>query len=156
MRDNQVYTRSNDVANPAVHLIVSSNKSGKAVNVWLPPLEGFAENAQSPYQFEVEDLKLGYFTGLEVSHEPGQWAVWTGVVLMGIGLTFVFYIAHTRFWAVLFVTRRASWLMGGRNREPEPRCLRGAFPRADRKIETDIKVATGNRRPSRVAAIAGR
>ena len=25
---------------------------------------------------EAIDLKMGYFTGLEVSHEPGQWAVW--------------------------------------------------------------------------------
>ena len=46
------------------------------------------------------DLKPGYFTGLEVSHEPGQWAVWTGVVLMGFGLAIVFYFVHTRFWAV--------------------------------------------------------
>jgi cytochrome c biogenesis protein len=98
--DGQVYTRSNSVQNPAAHLLVTSRKSGKRVNFWLPALEGFAENARSPYQFEAVDLKMGYFTGLEVSHEPGQWAVWAGVVMMGIGLAFVFYMAHTRFWAV--------------------------------------------------------
>ena len=80
--------------------------------MWLPPLEGFAENAKAPYLFEALDLKPGYFTGLEVSHEPGQWAVWAGVVLMGIGLTFVFYVAHTRFWAVAVWDARGNLLFG--------------------------------------------
>ena len=155
VRDNQVYTRSNDVANPAVHLIVSSNKSGKAVNVWLPPLEGFAENAQSPYQFEVQDLKLGYFTGLEVSHEPGQWAVWTGVVLMGIGLTFVFYVAHTRFWAVPVLDAKGKlglWVGGTANRNRE--AFEERFRELTETIETELKSQRVTGAPSRVASIA--
>ena len=43
---------------------------------------------------------MGHFTGLQVSHEPGQWGVWAGVVLIGVGLAFVFYVVHTRFWVV--------------------------------------------------------
>src|ERR1035441_6066376 len=43
---------------------------------------------------------MGHFTGLQVSHEPGQWGVWSGVVLIGVGLAFVFYVVHTRFWVV--------------------------------------------------------
>jgi cytochrome c biogenesis protein ResB len=65
-----------------------------------------------PYQFEAQDLKMFHFTGLQVSFEPGQWAVWTGVVLMGIGLAFVFYVAHSRMWAVPVYTQRASLLCG--------------------------------------------
>ena len=34
----------------------------------------------------VERRRGGHSTGLEVSHEPGQWGVWSGVVLMGVGL----------------------------------------------------------------------
>src|SRR5579864_1598287 len=100
VQDGHVYARSNDVANPAVHLIVTSEKTNKVVNVWLPEIPGIAENASSPYTFDPKDLKTGVFTGLEVSHEPGQWAVWSGVVLMAIGLTFVFYVIHMRFWVV--------------------------------------------------------
>ncbi len=55
--DGRVYTRSNTIQNPAARLLVTSRKGGKPVNFWLPPLEGFAENAQSPYQFEAVDLK---------------------------------------------------------------------------------------------------
>jgi cytochrome c biogenesis protein len=122
IQDGQVYTRSNSIENPAAHLVVTSKASGKQVNFWLPPLEGFAENDKSPYQFEALDLKQGYFTGLEVSHEPGQWAVWSGVILMGIGLGLVFYVAHTRFWVVPVSDangRLTLWVGGTANRNRE-------------------------------------
>ena len=70
------------------------------MNVWLPEIPGLAENQLSPYSFEGKDLKLGHYTGLQVSYEPGQWAVWAGVILMGVGLSFVFYVVHSRFWVV--------------------------------------------------------
>ena len=131
VQDGHVYARSNDVVNPAVHLIVTSKKSNASVNVWLPEIQGVAENASSPYIFEPKDLKTGVFTGLEVSHEPGQWSVWTGVVLMAIGLTFVFYVIHMRIWVV--PVRDASgnlalWVGGSANRN------RDAFEHTFNKI----------------------
>ena len=62
-------------------------------------MEKSQTNSKSPWQFQATDLKMGHFTGLQVSHEPGQWGVWSGVVLMGVGLAFVFYVIHMRFWA---------------------------------------------------------
>jgi cytochrome c biogenesis protein len=98
--DGQVYARSNDLENPAAHLVVESKKSGTAVNYWLPAIPGLEQNSSSPYSFEGKDLQMAYFTGLEVSHEPGQWAVWAGVILMGAGLVVVFYLVHVRIWVV--------------------------------------------------------
>jgi cytochrome c biogenesis protein len=119
VEDGHVYTRSNEVENPAVHLIVSSKKTDSKVNVWLPDIQGIAENSSSPYTFEPKGLKTEVFTGLQVSHEPGQWAVWAGVVLMAIGLTFVFYVSHVRFWAVPILGsdgKPALWVGGTANR----------------------------------------
>jgi cytochrome c biogenesis protein len=138
--DGHVYNRSNSIENPAAHFIVTSQASGKRFNFWLPALEGFAENAQSPYQFEALDLKPGYFTGLEVSHEPGQWAVWTGVVFMGIGLTFVFYVAHTRFWAVPVQETNGKltlWIGGTANRNRD--AFEERFSELAEKIESELK-----------------
>jgi len=63
---------------------------------------------------------MGHFTGLQVSHEPGQWGVWAGVVLMGIGLTFVFYVVHMRFWVVPVrdpkTGKYSLWIGGTANR----------------------------------------
>ena len=119
VQDGHVYARSNEVSNPAVHLIVTSNKSNSTVNFWLPEIPGIAENASSPYLIEPKDLKTGVFTGLEVSHEPGQWAVWAGVVLIAIGLTFVFYVIHVRIWVVPVQNadgRLVLWVGGSANR----------------------------------------
>lgn len=137
IRDGQVYTRSTHIENPAAHLIVTSRKAGTEIQYWLPAIEEVAQNAKSPYQFEAQDLKMFHFTGLQVSFEPGQWAVWTGVVLMGIGLTFVFYVAHTRFWAV--PVRNASgvltlWVGGTVNRN------RDAFQERFRDVREQIEI----------------
>jgi cytochrome c biogenesis protein len=119
VRDGQVYKRSNQIESPAARLVVST-KAGKSFNVWLPAMDGIGDNAQAPYQLEATDLKLGHFTGLQVSHEPGQWGVWAGVVLMGIGLAFVFYVVHARFWAVpvrdVKTGKYSLWIGGSANR----------------------------------------
>ena len=119
VRDGQVYTRSAEIGNPAAHLVVTSEKSGQSVQYWMPPIEGFAENEKSPFRFEAQDLKMGYFTGLQVSHEPGQWCVWSGVLLMGVGLTLVFYMSHVRFWVVPVRNEKGQlslWMGGTANR----------------------------------------
>ncbi len=100
LNGTQIENRSPELNNPAIQLVVRSGKSGEAA-VWLfPRFPNFARADASPYAFAVGDIQMGYFTGLQVSHEPGQWAVWAGVILMGLGLTMAFYFVHGRFWAV--------------------------------------------------------
>ena len=117
----QIQTRSNQPNNPAIQLLVESKKRGQSkegatalfdrpvlgrsipvsAKVWLfPRFPDFAHPGESPYTFQFRDLEMGYFTGLQVSYEPGQWAVWAGVILMGLGLAMAFYFVHVRYWAV--------------------------------------------------------
>lgn len=120
IRDGQVYRRSNQLGSPAAHLVVASKASGKNFDVWFPPLDEIADNSKAPYLLEATDLQMGHFTGLQVSHEPGQWGVWAGVVLIGIGLAFVFYVVHMRFWAVPVrdpkTGKYSLWIGGSANR----------------------------------------
>jgi len=120
VRDGQVYRKSNELENPAAHLVVTSKSAGKDFDVWFPALDEVADNSKAPYQFQATDLKMGHFTGLQVSHEPGQWGVWSGVVLMGVGLAFVFYVVHMRFWAVPVCDPKTGmsslWIGGTANR----------------------------------------
>jgi cytochrome c biogenesis protein len=56
---------------------------------------------------------MQHFTGLQVSHEPGQWLVWGGSVLMALGLGLAFYTVHQRYWVVVLTDsagRQALWL----------------------------------------------
>jgi len=120
VRDGEVYRKSNELGSPAAHLIVTSKSAAKDYDVWFPPLEEVADNSKAPYLLEAKNVKFGHFTGLQVSHEPGQWAVWSGVVLLGVGLAFVFYVVHMRFWAVPVRDDKtgqfALWVGGGANR----------------------------------------
>ena len=97
-------TRSQQPNNPAIQLLVQSANVGSqpvSSKVWLfPNYPALAHADGSPFTFEFRDLKLGYFTALQVSYEPGQWAVWAGIILMGIGLAAAFYFVHVRVWAV--------------------------------------------------------
>jgi len=145
VQDGRVYARSNDVANPAVHMIVTSKKAKSSVNVWLPQMPGIDENASSPYTFDPKDLKTGLYTGLQVSHEPGQWAIWAGVVLMAIGLTFVFYVVHTRFWVVPVVDARgrtALWVGGTANRNRD--AFEVKFKNVVEQIQKELKPEPAN------------
>jgi len=99
---------------------LTSKRAGEDFDVWIPTLDEVADNSKAPYQFQATDLKMGHFTGLQVSHEPGQWGVWSGVVLLGIGLAFVFYVVHMRFWAVPVCDPKTGkcslWIGGSANR----------------------------------------
>jgi cytochrome c biogenesis protein len=115
---NRIESRSDQPNNPAIQLLVNSKAetkkgetapvSGKEaatnsvnVKVWLfPNFPGFAHPDESPYTFDLRDVEMGYFTGLQVAYEPGQWLVWAGVLLMGLGLVMAFYFVHVRYWAV--------------------------------------------------------
>ncbi len=100
LQGKEVDTRSNQPNNPAIQLLVDSKKAGRA-KVWLfPNFPTFSHSEVSPYAFQLLSLQMSYFTGLQVSHEPGQWAVWAGVLLMGLGLVAAFYFVHVRVWAV--------------------------------------------------------
>ena len=158
VRDGQVYRRSNQLGNPAALLVVSAKSSGQTFNVWLPPMNGVGDNAKAPFQFEPKDLKLGHFTGLQVSHEPGQWAVWGGVLLMGVGLTFVFYVVHVRFWAVPVrdpkTGKFALWIGGSANRNRD--AFEQRFNDLVAKVETELKSIHKTSSSEQVETAAGR
>jgi cytochrome c biogenesis protein len=102
MSGGQVVSRSRNLDNPALLLQVDSRSTSKAATFWYFPAQQRAGSApDSPYAFQVRDIQMAVFTGLQVSHEPGQWAVWAGCLLMGVGLISAFYCVHQRYWAVV-------------------------------------------------------
>lgn len=156
LRDGQVYARSAELVNPAAHLVVESKKLKQAVNVWLPPFEGLEQNASSPYTFDGKDMQMAYFTGLEVSHEPGQWAVWSGVLLMGFGLAVVFYFAHIRVWAAPVRDARgqlALWIGGTANKNKD--VFEQRLRKVVQDIQSQIKIQSEPCAPAHVASMAG-
>jgi len=157
VRDGQIYSRSSEVENPAAHLVVESRKAHRAVNFWLPAIPGFEENASSTYTFEGKDLQMAYFTGLEVSHEPGQWSVWAGVLVMGFGLAVVFYLVHVRVWAAPVRDARGQlmlWIGGTANKNKDAFALR--FRELVAEIEAELKVSSKAGAETPVTSLTGK
>lgn len=101
IENGQIYTRSDDPVNPAVELKVDSKKAGVSGTWIFPGNQDAPKIGDTPYEFTHKSGTLAPFTGLSVSHEPGQWAVWGGVLLMAVGLSMAFYCVHRRYWAVV-------------------------------------------------------
>ena len=124
----------------------------------MPPIEEVSDNAKAPYRFEATDLKIGHFTGLQVSDEPGQWAVWAGVVLMGLGLAFVFYVVHLRVWAVPLREERTGkfslWIGGSANRNRD--AFEQRFNDLVARVESEIQENLGARSARQAETVAGR
>lgn len=88
----------------------------------------------------------GHSTGLEVSHEPGQWGVWAGVVLMGFGLALVFYLVHMRFWVVPVrdpkTGKLSLWIGGNANRNRDG--FEERFNELVASIENELNLMNGS------------
>jgi cytochrome c biogenesis protein len=123
VRDNQVFKRSDDPVNPAFRLQVQNKATGQDAKLWLFPAYGeTAQGEKTNYTFAYRDMQMGYFTGLEVSHEPGQWLVWAGVLLMVTGLGVAFYMVHMRIWIVAVPDafgRPTLWIGGKANKNQD-------------------------------------
>ncbi len=121
IQDNEVYTKSESPENPALGFVV--NKAGQDHKLWIFPAKGNTEGLESlGLTFTLTGGELANYTGLEVSYEPGQWAVWTGCLLMGVGLVIAFYVIHMRFWAMAVHDQKQGlvlWVGGAFNKNKE-------------------------------------
>ena len=99
MQDGEVFQRSENPENPAIQLLLTG-KAGLS-DVWLFPRNSLnSVHRASGYSFAFRNWQMAYFTGLEVSYHPGQWAIWAGVLLLAAGLGVAFYLVHMRFWVM--------------------------------------------------------
>jgi len=54
-----------------------------------------------PYIPVLEDFNQKYYTGLELTEDPGMNTVWVGSAMLVIGLCIMFYVPHRKLWVVL-------------------------------------------------------
>jgi len=64
------------------------------------------------YQFTLMGVRQREYTGLQVTQDPGVWAVWLGCVLLVGGLLVAFFFSHQRIW-ILIPKRKATMVVSG-------------------------------------------
>ena len=121
IQDNEVFTKSESPENPALGFVV--NKAGQDHKAWIFAAYNTSAAVDSAgLTLTLENIELANYTGLEMSYEPGQWAVWTGCLLMGIGLVIAFYVIHLRFWVIAVHDEKQGlvlWVGGAFNKNKE-------------------------------------
>jgi cytochrome c biogenesis protein len=70
----------------------------------------FNPGAYKPYHFSLESIEARYYTGLQVSQDPGVPLVWTGFFLIMIGLFVTFFTSHRSIWIQLAKTKRGLFV----------------------------------------------
>jgi len=65
--------------------------------------------------FALADFKRVFYTGIQVSYDPGTWVVWTGSTVLVLGLFIAFFVSHRRVWGRVKLTRgnRVNVVIGG-------------------------------------------
>lgn len=61
----------------------------------------FDEERGGEYILTLVDFDQLYYTGLQVTKDPGVWIVWLGCTLMIVGCLVAFFLSHRRMWVVL-------------------------------------------------------
>ena len=122
VQDNEIYNKSDSADNPAIQLGLT-NARGETKKLWILYSKMNSTKGQdAPYEFAVKSATWAKYTGLEVSHHPGQAGVWIGVVLMAIGLVIAFYTQHVRIWAAIADDGKGGkllWVGGTTNKNRE-------------------------------------
>lgn len=98
--DDTVSSRSHELINPAVQLLVYKNNIF-LFDIWSFPGIGVPHFPEEfGYNFTIHDLHFKQFSGLQVVYDPGVPVVWLGCGLLILGLFVSFYVFHRRIWII--------------------------------------------------------
>jgi cytochrome c biogenesis protein len=71
-------------------------------NFWiLKNHPGMGEKRPGRYDFRIQEIEPLYYSGLQVTRDPGVWVVWIGCFLMIGGFYLTFFMSHRRLWVRL-------------------------------------------------------
>jgi len=153
LQGNQISSRSPEPRNPAIHLQVE--RPGVSVtNAWVlaksPELHPPNDTGIS---FRYVSVAMDATTGIQVAHEPGQWLIWAGCLLLTAGLMMALYLSHIRIWGAAAVDHkgRPILLLGG-----QPSKYRENFERKFQEltgaVESALAAAAGEKKEIAPAA----
>jgi cytochrome c biogenesis protein len=138
LQGNQITSRSDDPRNPAIHLQV--NRAGSQVtNAWvLAKSPELNPPNDTGIEFRFVSVDMDSVTGLQVAHEPGQWLIWGGCLLLVTGLMMALYLSHIRIWGIVAADKvgRAALLLGG-----QPSKYRENFERKFCELTNEVEAA---------------
>jgi cytochrome c biogenesis protein len=97
---NQPFSRSGSLNNPAV-LLRCQRGAQQLFTSWLfARFPDFHGQQTAPYRIRITNFEPRYFTGLQVTKDPGVELVWIGCALLMAGMYSAFFCSHRRVWVL--------------------------------------------------------
>ena len=89
--------KTSEHKNPAVKLAIT--EGDKTFTPWLfVDFPGIIDIPGSRYAFEIAGYLPSKYTGLQMGHNPGITIVWTGCLMIVVGMALSAFIFHRRIW----------------------------------------------------------
>ncbi len=76
-----------------------THEEGKSFQIGIPvKFPTFDKMRKGKFAFVVKDFENKYYTGLQITKDPGVWYVYTGFILMIIGCWITFFMSHDSYF----------------------------------------------------------
>lgn len=76
-----------------------TQKSGKSFQIGIPvKFPTFDKMRKGTFAFVIKEFERKYYTGLQVTRDPGIWYVYSGFILMIVGCWITFFMSHQSFY----------------------------------------------------------
>lgn len=99
---------------PAVIITLSQGGNRKTLPVFQDERMGAIHSSIGSPQIKIKGFEQLYYTGLEVTKDPGVNVVWAGCILSVLGMIFAFYIPMKRVYISIFEgDKKTSVMIGG-------------------------------------------
>jgi len=97
--DKKLVPQSDQFKGSGAALMNFTDKTGKPVDqAMIFNMNPDSQPQVVPYRFEIMNYRGPYYTGLQVTYDPGVWVVWLGCALMVLGILVAFFTYHKRIW----------------------------------------------------------
>ncbi|MEZ4485242.1 MAG: cytochrome c biogenesis protein ResB [Syntrophotaleaceae bacterium] len=96
-------------------------------------------NHRSPYRLQLLQVDERYYTGLQVTRDPGVPLVWLGCLLLVLGSLGAFSLAHQRLWLTIRPTPGGCEVqMAGSSHRNQP-AFAGTFERLRQDLAAELE-----------------
>lgn len=94
----KVFSRSDEPRNPAVQLTIYPQNNASYQTWVFANFPDFHKKPDQQYDIRIDNFQPQYYTGLQVTRDPGVWIVWVGCATLICGIYCAFFMAHRRVW----------------------------------------------------------